>query len=56
MDRNPPQFPALPAEGLDISSFQAAVERHLFAEALKRAGGVDSKAASLLNLNHHTFR
>jgi len=32
------------------------LERHYIEEALKMAGGNESKAAKLLNINHHTFR
>jgi DNA-binding NtrC family response regulator len=49
-------FPPLPPAGIDISSFQESLERFYIKEALKIAGGNESKAARLLNLNHHTFR
>ena len=49
-------FPPLPAAGIDISSVQESLERFYIKEALKIAGGNESKAARLLNLNHHTFR
>jgi DNA-binding NtrC family response regulator len=51
-----PAFPAFPPEGIDIVSVQEAMEKHFIEEALKRAGGNESQAAKLLNLNHHTFR
>ncbi|MGE5699697.1 MAG: sigma-54-dependent transcriptional regulator [Deltaproteobacteria bacterium] len=49
-------FPPIPPEGIDIVATQEAMEKHFINEALKRAGGNESKAAKLLNLNHHTFR
>jgi DNA-binding NtrC family response regulator len=49
-------FPPLPPAGIDISSVQESLERFYIKEALKIAGGNESKAARLLNLNHHTFR
>ncbi len=48
-------FP-FPPEGIDLASQLESVEKHYIAAALKRAGGNESKAARLLNLNHHTFR
>jgi len=32
------------------------LEKHYIEEALKIAGDNESKAARLLNINHHTFR
>lgn len=49
-------FPSLPPSGIDLSSVQESLERHYIREALRRAGGNESKAARLLNMNHHTFR
>jgi DNA-binding NtrC family response regulator len=51
-----PMFPAIPPEGLDLASIQEALERRYFEEALNRSGGNESRAAKLLNINHHTFR
>ena len=31
-------------------------ERHFFREALRLSGGNETRAASFLGLNHHTFR
>jgi DNA-binding NtrC family response regulator len=47
--------PISPA-GIDILSIQESLERFYIKEALKIAQGNESKAARLLNLNHHTFR
>ncbi len=49
-------FPPLPAKGIDLTSVQKALEKFYIEEALKIAGGNESKAARLLNINHHTFR
>ncbi|UCH08167.1 MAG: sigma-54-dependent Fis family transcriptional regulator, partial [Deltaproteobacteria bacterium] len=49
-------FPPLSPAGIDISSVQESLERFYIKEALKIAGGNETKAARLLNLNHHTFR
>ncbi|HEY7527789.1 MAG TPA: sigma 54-interacting transcriptional regulator, partial [Candidatus Deferrimicrobiaceae bacterium] len=51
-----PMFPAIPPEGLDLASVQEALEKRYFEEALDRSGGNESRAAKLLNINHHTFR
>ena len=49
-------FPPLPVKGIDFSSLQESLEKHYIKEALTMAGGNESKAAALLNMNHHTFR
>jgi DNA-binding NtrC family response regulator len=49
-------YPPLPAEGMDLRSAQEGMERFYLQEALKITGGNESRAAALLNLNHHTFR
>lgn len=49
-------FPPLPDTGIDFSSIQESLEKHYIKEALKIAKGNESKAAALLNINHHTFR
>ncbi|MGD9183618.1 MAG: sigma-54 dependent transcriptional regulator, partial [Desulfobacterales bacterium] len=46
----------LPPEGLDLSERLQSVERHYIEQAFKLAKGNESKAAKLLNMNHHTFR
>ena len=57
-ERNRSQIglPPISPAGIDISSVQESIERFYIKEALKIAGGNESKAARLLNLNHHTFR
>ncbi len=49
-------FPPIPETGLDLTSVQESRERHYINEALRLAGGNESQAAKLLNINHHTFR
>ena len=49
-------YPPLLSEGVDFPSIQASFEKHYIKEALKLAKGNESKAAKLLNINHHTFR
>jgi two-component system response regulator AtoC len=49
-------FPPLPPEGLDLDLQLQSFERHYIEEALTIAKGNESKAAKLLNINHHTFR
>jgi DNA-binding NtrC family response regulator len=49
-------IPPLTAGGVDLASVQESIERQYIGEALRMAGGIESKAARLLNMNHHTFR
>ena len=49
-------YPPLLSEGVDFPSIQESIEKHYIKEALRLAGGNESKAAKLLNINHHTFR
>jgi DNA-binding NtrC family response regulator len=49
-------FPPLPSAGIDLAFAQDSLERYYIEEALKMARGNESKAARLLNMNHHTFR
>jgi DNA-binding NtrC family response regulator len=50
------EFPPLPPEGITLDSQLQSLEKHYIEEALKVAKGNESKAAKLLNINHHTFR
>jgi DNA-binding NtrC family response regulator len=43
-------------EGVDFVRIQESIERHYIRQALQKANGNESKAARLLNMNHHTFR
>jgi two-component system response regulator AtoC len=54
--KNEGGLPPLPPEGLDLSEQLQSYEKHYIEKALKIAKGNESKAAKLLNMNHHTFR
>ena len=45
-------IPPLPDEGLDLQS----LEEHYIREALKKAGGNETKAAKLLRMSYYSFR
>jgi two-component system response regulator PilR (NtrC family) len=47
---------ALPATGFDLERHVAEIEREYIAEALRRAGGVKSRAAELLGMSFRSFR
>jgi transcriptional regulator with GAF, ATPase, and Fis domain len=47
---------ALPATGFDLEAHVKEIERGYIAEALKRAGGVQVKAAELLGMSFRSFR
>ena len=49
-------FPPLSRAGIDLRSVHDDMEAFYIREALRLASGNESKAALLLNLNHHTFR
>ena len=49
-------FPPLPAQGIDLASTKESLEKYYIEEAFRMAEGNESKAARLLNMNHHTFR
>jgi DNA-binding NtrC family response regulator len=53
-DKSP--FPPLPADGIDLSQMETAMERYYLQQAYQMAKGNESKAARLLKLNHHTYR
>jgi DNA-binding NtrC family response regulator len=46
----------LTPSGVDVDSLQESFDRYYIGEALRLAGGNESRAASLLRINHHTFR
>ncbi len=46
----------LPHSGFDLEQHVADIEREYIAEALKRAGGVKSRAADLLGMSFRSFR
>jgi len=47
---------ALPSAGFDLEAHVQEIERGYLAEALKRAGGVQVKAAELLGMSFRSFR
>jgi DNA-binding NtrC family response regulator len=55
-EKGNPVFTPLPPEGIDLASVQRSLEKFYIEEAFEMAGGNESKAARLLNINHHTFR
>ncbi len=50
------RFPPVTPEGVDFSALRQYFDKRYFEEALRLAGGNESKAARLLGMNHHTFR
>jgi len=46
----------LSIDGINLLEVQESVERYYISEALRLSAGNESKAAKLLNINHHTFR
>jgi two-component system response regulator PilR (NtrC family) len=51
-----PAAEALPASGFDLEAHVKEIERGYIAEALRRAGGVQVKAAELLGMSFRSFR
>ena len=51
-----PPIDALPESGFDLEAHVKEIERGYIAEALKRAGGVQVKAAELLGMSFRSFR
>jgi two-component system response regulator PilR (NtrC family) len=51
-----PPADALPASGFDLEAHVKEIEMGYIAEALKRAGGVQVKAAELLGMSFRSFR
>jgi two-component system response regulator PilR (NtrC family) len=47
---------ALPDDGIDLEQHVQDVEREYIAQALRRAGGVQVKAAELLGMSFRSFR
>ena len=48
--------PPLTVTGIGVVAVMESIEKHYFGEALRLAGGNETKAAQLLNINYHTFR
>ena len=47
---------SIPTEGIDMERYVADIERCLLQSALRRCDGVQTRAASLLNLSYRSFR
>ncbi len=46
----------IPEEGIHLTDLLTGIERRYMALAVEKANGNESRAAKLLNMNHHTFR
>ena len=51
-----PTSDGLPESGFDLEAHVKEIERGYIAEALKKAGGVQVKAAELLGMSFRSFR
>jgi len=51
-----PQTPFLPVEGVHLNDLLSTIEKEYMSLAMERSKGNESRAAKLLNMNHHTFR
>lgn len=51
-----PAAVSLPDQGVHLVDILSDIERRYMALAVKQAKGNESRAAKLLNMNHHTFR
>jgi len=49
-------FPPIPPNGIDFPTLEKSFERYYIDEAFRMVDGNESKAAELLNINHHTYR
>jgi two-component system response regulator PilR (NtrC family) len=47
---------AVPAEGIDMESYVAGIEKDLLKSALSQANGVQTKAAEMLRISYRSFR
>lgn len=52
----PVRLPTIPEGGVDLDEIERSVERYYIERAFFMADGNESKAAKLLNINHHTYR
>ena len=50
------QTPSLPEEGVHLNDLLSGIEKEYMSLAMERSRGNESRAAKLLNMNHHTFR
>ena len=55
-DASIPPFPPIPPEGIDFPALERSFGRYYIDEAIRLSGGNETKAARLLNINHHTLR
>jgi DNA-binding NtrC family response regulator len=55
-DLNTFSFPPLSENGVDLATIQESLEKYYIGQALTMAKRNESRAAKLLNMNHHTFR
>jgi len=55
-DKKETEFPPIPPAGIDLTILEKSLEKFYIEEAFKMAKGNESKAAKLLNINHHTYR
>ncbi|HWC15942.1 MAG TPA: helix-turn-helix domain-containing protein, partial [Terriglobales bacterium] len=46
----------VPAEGIDMETYVADLERSMLQSALRQSGGVQTRAAELLKLSYRSFR
>ncbi len=46
----------LPESGIDLEAYLDSIRNHLMAQALERAGGVQTQAAELLSMSFRSFR
>jgi len=51
-----PQTPSMPEEGVHLNDLLSGIEKEYMSLAMERSRGNESRAAKLLNMNHHTFR
>jgi len=51
-----PQTSRLPVEGVHLNDLLSGIEKEYMSLAMERSNGNESRAAKLLNMNHHTFR
>jgi len=50
------RFPQIPYAGIDLPDLEKAMEKYYIEESFKMADENETKAAKLLNINHHTYR
>ena len=53
---NGAQAAAVPAEGMDMETYVAGIEKDLLRSALRQANGVQTRAAEMLKISYRSFR